>query len=663
MQSTLKSIEDQIELCVALMSDPFFLRRQPAAVAAQIDTVFLKVEELGVFLNPPAKSDCSHQRPWLDRSILEAGIKPMVVQILQRLMSPLRLEKFPKVFEVDLRPRTLAPDAEHPVECEIRQANCMGAMVVLYYYILWYAHLIVINFKEHPWCGNGEDYGELLDAFIRRIPNGNQMLEKRILSGDFNQEQKTALAGCRVVELFRFDEVWAGRKRDTNIVCAYRLVLEFLTGNEEQYTPRLVGLLNALLASTLIEKAELFGGVLSTVDWADGVAKWQDMYQDTEVQSNQQNENERAHALYTCKLAKILKQTPYNDGAGFVSAAKQLAIYDYASLGIMVDLCKSAIALRLAFRRVLRNNSNETIEAVVVQACGQHDGLLDVPALRNVDPPPQNVYYDSGLVADTVSRMRPAATLPAGVDLTGYLWVDNVLGYYWGSRYSDKTNHAYLAWTGLQVDLDADASPMDRVQFICNTVNESHEGRDEPTRKSTRNVVIALLLTPAQRNSLLVESILRSATRLQEKVKCKAAIQIQLQRQNIVTFENTDSYLTSLQTIYGFRHQPVPEMADLQFNRPEHQHITLTQAIDRLKAEHEAFLAYVQRLKIKQFTKYVGISWPVRIGDEASNYQQWRLVRTIPARTVSLAESAMSVATSASSVARDVHILARRAPQ
>ena len=653
MQTTLKAIREQLELCSALMSDPHFMRHQSAHVANQFDAAFARIEQLGVFLERPPTNK---EGPWFDRSVIECGIKPLVAQILRKHMEPLRLEKFPKVFALDLRPAGQRDTEEHRIEREIKETNCLGAMVVLYYYIIWYALLIVLNGKKHG--GGDEDRSHLLREFIEsQIPKGKDLLEYRHLFPEgVTDDKKNGLRASGAFGHFLFDPGFHDNfpARSTRVAMAYREVLNAIAGDPQaivlQSFSRKMG---GLLAVALGDRAAIFGGVLSTVNWQEETTKWEDMYRDIEVQSESKDPQKKVHALYNCKLAKVLKNLPYNTETEFKVVASRLAVFVYSSFPLMTDIIRSALVLRLLLHRVQTENTDEYIEAVLLQACGRQGATLGRDEFKMVEKP-ETFYHEKGIIQENSTRARAAINL-SGEPLTGCLFVDDILGYYWGSRYSEKSNHQFLSWADLQVDQDSESPVIDRIQHLCNEANQRIrrlENTDD--KKYARLVIIHRFLVPSLRNSSLVSALLQTATKMSDLASNRNAVRIRVPNNHILFF---DENAEEIRMTTGFANRlPQGGMWEVHPPAVPEIHVSLPEAIEKLKSEYAVYQGYADQVKRKLFNKYVSISWPVRY-DNGDNFKILREVGVVPARTPSLAESAMNVARSVERFPRLVELV------
>jgi hypothetical protein len=208
MASMEDDITNHLHLCVALMSDPLIMREQPWVVANHFTSAMGKIEQLQVLLAVPAEP-CARQN-WLGSSVLNGGIRRMVGLVLVRHMEPLRW-KHPKILAKqhavdglvenqknaappifathldrdDGRPQLQETDLAR----EIKENNCMAALVLLYYYLYWHLLLILLNFRMHPCVGGHEVEGRLdVDRLLKGLPAFFDTFEFRPLRGAFKRD-------------------------------------------------------------------------------------------------------------------------------------------------------------------------------------------------------------------------------------------------------------------------------------------------------------------------------------------------------------------------------------------------------------------------------------------------------------------------------------------
>ena len=204
------SIEDDIvshlHICVALMSDPLTMQDQPGVVADHFIAAMAKIEQLQVLLAVP-QEPCARQN-WLGSSILNGGVRRMVSLVLIKHMEPLRWKHPKHVSKNELveGQRNAAPtvfarifsDPRHrrcqetDMAREIKETNCMAALVLLYYYLYWHLLLILLNFRMHPCVGGLEVEGRLdVDRLLEGLPAFFDTFELRPLRTLLNRDYST----------------------------------------------------------------------------------------------------------------------------------------------------------------------------------------------------------------------------------------------------------------------------------------------------------------------------------------------------------------------------------------------------------------------------------------------------------------------------------------
>jgi len=212
------SVEDditkQLHLCVALMSDPLVMLNYPGTVADHFITAQGKIEQLQNFLAIP--NDPCASKKWIGSSILNSGVKPMVNLMLIKLMEPLRWKHpkhwlkhaasaasvegqrnaAPTVFAQEFSGEAHRPCRETEIAREIKESNCMAALVLLYYYLHWHLLLILLNDNLHP-CINGTPaYGRLdVDRLLKHLPAFFDTFELRPIRGLLNRDYSASDRG------------------------------------------------------------------------------------------------------------------------------------------------------------------------------------------------------------------------------------------------------------------------------------------------------------------------------------------------------------------------------------------------------------------------------------------------------------------------------------
>ena len=203
-------IANHLHLCVALMSDPLTMRKQPGVVADHFITAMGKIEQLQGLLVVPNEPCAKHN--WLGSSVLNSGVRRMVSLVLSRHMEPLRwkypthLSKHDGIIESqrNAAPQIFAkfegsahsPCRETKLAREIKEQNCMAALVLLYYYLHWHLLLILLNFRMHPCVGGHEVENRLdVDRLLKGLPAFFDTFELRPLRGMLNRDYNKTDSG------------------------------------------------------------------------------------------------------------------------------------------------------------------------------------------------------------------------------------------------------------------------------------------------------------------------------------------------------------------------------------------------------------------------------------------------------------------------------------
>ena len=221
--------------------------------------------------------------------------------------------------------------------------------------------------------------------------------------------------------------------------------------------------------------------------------------------------------------------------------------------------------------------------------------------------------------------MRKASTITADVLARGIL-VDNIAGAYWGVQLCDwdLSNHQYLAWTGLQVDEDMDVSALDRIRSLCKDI--SSNVADAPAKDD----FIGLYLVPAVRSSVVISALLQLAAKMVDVSRCHAKSPVVIPAGAIM--------------------RPCDTLAEADQDGDAAQSTSLVAAHKGIQAEYAVLKQYADGLKRSEFKKYAGISWPVR-DETGGNFNKFKKMGSIPARTPSVAESVSMLASTAQSIA------------
>ena len=674
MKSILEDIGDQLRMCAALMSDPELLREQPHVVASQFKVAASRIEQLKAFLEKPPRS-VSQEKPWFDKTVLD-GVYRLVDATLRRHLRPLAREhKFPVVFERDLynaRGEGVDEDkkAEHMLKREIRETNCVGALITLYYLLYWHLALILLNRSYHPACyadveiiddGEEEDKVDPMGDLLGKLPKDEDLLEyRRFGKGVANTRDGQAILFAdkgqskRITStLFDRMEVRDGHgaalnTRHTPAINVLRQVLssEFCHESEKEQV-EISAKLHCLLGLCISTKLDLFAGVISTFDLQDDVDKWEDMYAPKNIQST----DGAGFAQYSYRLARVLKTLPYQISQDdFQSVAKPAAVYDYGSVALMVDISKSFVTLARLVEGLLKPAAPAAVHSalgqLMMQVYYRKDDSVRIELGGRTEAKDTTVYHESGFIQHTPGWRRAALDLkkPEAIGINGASVIDNLAGYYWGARPCgvEQFNHQYLACPMLKIDPQTDTPMLNRLQAISAKQGEGN----------VRRAFYAMThLTALHRNSLYVRSICQTLAKIAAILKPHLggiAILIDCKR---VLRPDPHCDLTAVATldpkfviggaIPGAVGNPADEKA-----------LTLAVFQKHLKAETDALDAGIKQAR--SASSYPGISWPVVYGRGRgeNNINAFERVHAIPRPTPPLVESADTAARAMDMIAR-----------
>ena len=360
-----QEIVKHLELCAALMSDPQMLRKHPGIVADQFLAAKGSIEALGVFLQPRPEDKCDcHAHGWMDLGVIKNGIGQLVAKTLATHLGIVRLDKFPCVVEVDFKSVVDVPGSENYTIREIKETNCMGSIVLLYYYLYWYLFLIRMNQRIDPlYCTESQLN---IDRLISGLPKAREFLEFRSLGGAFvavaNEDRNVvktkydALQNARVTGPFMFPAHVklavpnGAQNRKTMLIAAYRraLATNLRTGRMvdayiefpdvfENAAPSLV-IYDTITVDTILRGMTAMGGMASVFERGDAIQKWKDMHAPVPVAGKDGVEVSK----YNGKIGRILSGPPYSvDDAHWKENGTKACVYDYCSAALMMDVCRS----------------------------------------------------------------------------------------------------------------------------------------------------------------------------------------------------------------------------------------------------------------------------------------------------------------------------------
>jgi hypothetical protein len=198
--------------------------------------------------------------------------------------------------------------------------------------------------------------------------------------------------------------------------------------------------------------------------------------------------------------------------------------------------------------------------------------------------------------------------------------VDDLMGYYWGSRVADwdRVNHRYVAWPALKIDPEVDSKLLDRLQYLAGE------------KCKFRDTLSFNVLAPASKNSLFISSIFITAKKIADGIKCTHNT-VEIDTQAIFRFEGKaegdEMYV-----------EGVPELQPLGPTMS----VSLADYMRKLQLEYDALQAYAVSLKKGGFRKFAGVSWP--INGDIPNDSKFHKVRLVPAGVRSVQHSVNTMA-------------------
>lgn len=652
----LKEISNQFRVCVALMNDPHIMRHQPAVVADHFAAAMCKIEQLRRFLRKPDKA---HDH-WVDESILDVGVKKMVTAVLNKHMEPLRTNTFPEVFARDLGQWTDGEkhDGENLTEREIKESNCMGAIVLLYYYLSWHVMLILLNGKAYPcWKRSALWESELdFETFFHEMPTEDDMLELHYMK--HLTIPSAAANDCidYLPDFVMIDEPYSSlvknkkeelKSRKTILINAYKSVLFEGRGSPaddgwsrihtslDKSDFNFEDLSRVITSAVLQTRLTLFGNVLTTYDQQDDIQKWRDMYTDIEIQSEdfspEDNDDDddgkfRSNTkVYRQRLARILKSQPYAvTPESFKENAKQAAIFDYCSAALMMDVSRAYLKLMLLIKELIGSDSDvQRIETSFLQfILNVHTKNSNIAALEEASESANNgLGTFKKFIKHMINQRKSITTY--GIHPNAVM-VDGLAGYYWGSRpcVGEGVNHMYLAWPDIT---NPDLNVLKAVQALC--VEQS---------KIPKGKFTFLHIQPAVRNSLFVSTSIISLKKLLDAVKCHPALP-NADRKIVLS---TSPYVNDTN---AFNYRTLKDSKD-QWPTNNHDEEPAMNQSKALKLLNQEASELEKRIaEASGFRKYPGVSWPVKFDPNGKNFACFEFVRPVPKIVPSLTDSAYGV--------------------
>ena len=639
----LKEISDQFNLCATIMSDPRLMREQPALVARQFSAAMLKIELLRAYLIKPVK-DGERFDHWMDETIIDAGIRRLVTLVLKRHLAPLLAEKMPKVFEKELNKDL---EGENVILREIREVNCAASLVLLYYYLLWHVTLIRLNGETYPCQAETKvpwESDEDFKGFWSALPNGNEILELRTISKA--KAKPAAFPQNTLVESLLVDAGNIPHKRVTNLVTVYRSIIHQIKryplqdeggrgpwwvahhdGGAADLRSATFATCHVTTAEKILSDLTLFGKTISLFNLQDDVQKWDHMYTEFEVRSDDIEKGDLRtlkpkEALYRYRLIDVLTTAPHSKQLHMLH---RCAIHDYGSTALMMDISKSLLNLEAI-------HHTSELEKFVLLFVAQ-SLFAEHPFLEEINQAPgrngnQSGQHKSEFIAETLGPFKKAITLEA--DTFKHVTVDQLAGYYVGSRQHDlvNVNHQYLALPFLD---RTNGSFLYKLQHIC-AIDKKPE------------IIAISILQPMLRNSLFVTSFSDSAVRLLEKTKCHRLFP---GGSYIVPIKQCDERMdmSMLHILRVSKEAVKPDgyINDSESPVPRERKISHKTVLEIIKSERVELQRYTSSLK--EFSKFPGFSWPVKFeGGTQNNFSQFTRVRAITKAVPAVGESVYALA-------------------
>lgn len=701
MKAVLDDIVAQLKLCAALMSDAELLREQAHVVAAQFRVAASRIEQLKAYLKKPSKG-VSPDKPWFDEAILD-GVGGLVDVTLRRHMLPLgKGFEFPKVFEKELKKtskalKTAPGYEENLLKREIKETNCMGAMILLYYFLYWHVALVLFNFHNHPMCyvdhiqEDEEGLIGLVDKSLGKLPRGDRLLELRILrnlikEGETNAAELKGRTDKECDGLYSTHEIESDANLNSRVsfaVHVWRSVLasDFCFDKERGNSKAISNTIYSLLGFYMGNKLDLFGGVTSTFELQDDIDKWNDMDRILQVQSTSEDQSTGVYTQYAYKLVDVLKKPPYSTSLdSFKEKAYVLAVHDYGSVALMVDVAKSFIGLARVVRQLLTKYETEAMVNIIgrmaVAVCKQYDTETQKKLQKENIRKDKTKHHTHKFIQFTPNSRRNACDISdsfmAKDNLKTFATcvVDDLGGYYWGAQPCDliQHNHQYFACPSVEVDLQGNASMTGPFQALY----------PDDTKPGAYFFAFSHLIS-IHRNSLFVSLVCQSLLKFTQTLNL-------LWKNSTASF-NTGSVIRPIPkqaadrgfTFSGklyITHELTKELIDKlpECDADELASISTASLRKLLQLELTTLENRVEQAKSAQFQKYPGVSWPLKFKKKEmngtftaeDNFAQFNPIHDIPRTIPSLTESADGVAravnrmSAAAMFSRDFEAFSRR---
>ena len=450
MPSVCEQITAQMDEIAALVSDPVILRKRPELVIKNFQAAVKKVEMLQVHL---AKKTSDGKG--LDASVLTCGIQALVQLTMEKLMLPFK-HALPSIVVADfakkMRTDHTRADSEDLASREIKETNCLAAVVLVYYYLMW--HLACIKINRDVFSIHDDALETQIKSMCENLPTTIDLLEFRNTRAYFATGttpeaqwpdlkkanlQLDVMPYCSTPALFTktkmsqasllfqqvlalFKSTWAPKKANVTF------------GTNAQATGK------TLKEQYVHKTAELFGGVFSTMQFQDETEMWAEMKAITEVIAP---DHENQQVRYSSTLQKTLSAHPYSDDAtAFLNKAYPLCVYHYAQLPLMIDVCHKMEGL-LVFLAAASLDGTGILKMLGLdkESVGSTKTIADTLIAHELKKTTPKTKF-SQFVRETPNNARMEPNLIVENAMT----VADIRGYYLfrGPVKSDKSNHVYV---------------------------------------------------------------------------------------------------------------------------------------------------------------------------------------------------------------------------
>ena len=215
--------------------------------------------------------------------------------------------------------------------------------------------------------------------------------------------------------------------------------------------------------------------------------------------------------------------------------------------------------------------------------------------------------------------------------------IDNLMGYYYGSRPSNLSMNSNSAYFMIPIFQLKNGNDRDFIVTLTNLMNGS---------KTFRAILI-----PALRNSLFTFYMIETLELFWKKLECnvlkiaKVDMSVKFANEDSSQFSNHQSFHDN--SIYnGIDIDPLTD--EEFFPNVDGEDWSYQQVQELLKQEKDELNKYRDLIKRHQFTKYPNISWPIQWTDDKntkkSNVSIFKYVRNIAYPIKSISESVHDIA-------------------